>query len=255
MKPKDWIGRAVPSLSFEFDGRAVAVTGGANGIGRAIVEFFAAAGAQVWALDIDEPGLKDAYSEMANVEGLRCDVSDSRSVDEAFKVMEEHNAPNVLVNNAGILRDGVLWRTTDEDWLAVMDVHATGTFYCTRAAVPGMRARGGGRIINTTSYTGLRGNVGQAGYATAKSGIIGFTKTAARELGRFGITVNAVSPNAATAMVESIPPPKRRSLEEAIPLGRFGEPAEMAPAVGFLASDEAQYITGVVLPIDGGLSI
>lgn len=242
-------------LNFDFDGRTVAVTGGATGIGRAIVEFFAVAGARVWALDTDEAGMKGAFGELPNVEGLRCDVGDSASVSEAFGAMEEHEGPDILVNNAGILRDGVLWRKTDEDWLAVLNVHATGTFYCTRAAVPGMRARGWGRIINTTSYTGLRGNIGQAGYATAKSGIIGFTKTAAKELGRFGITVNAVSPNAATAMVDSIPPPKRQALEEATPLGRFGEPAEMAPAVGFLASDEAQYITGVVLPVDGGLSI
>jgi len=159
------------------------------------------------------------------------------------------------VNNAGILRDRVLWKLTDEDWDLVLNVHAGGTFRFTRACVPHFRAQTYGRVINVTSYTGLHGNVGQANYATAKAGIIGFTRTAAKELGRFGVTVNAISPNAQTRMVEAIPPDKRAELAAATPLGRFGEPAEMAAAVAFLASEEAGYVTGVVLPLDGGLSI
>lgn len=118
-----------------------------------------------------------------------------------------------------------------------------------------MRAQGWGRIINTTSYTGLHGNVGQANYATAKAGIIGFTRSTAKELARFGITVNAISPNAQTSMVESIPEERRHEIELMAPMRRFSSPEEVGPAVGFLASDEAAYITGVVLPIDGGLSI
>jgi 3-oxoacyl-[acyl-carrier protein] reductase len=149
----------------------------------------------------------------------------------------------------------MLWKITDDEWSTVLAVHLTGTFNCTRAAVPAMRARGRGRIINTTSYTGLHGNLGQSNYAAAKAGIIGFTRTAAKELARFGITVNAVSPNASTAMIESIPPGRRAEIEAQTPLGRYGTPEEMAPAVAFLASDEAAYITGVVLPVDGGLSI
>ncbi|GAA2898080.1 hypothetical protein GCM10010472_65620 [Pseudonocardia halophobica] len=121
--------------------------------------------------------------------------------------------------------------------------------------MPHLRRQGGGRIVNVTSYSGLHGNVGQANYATAKAGIIGFTRTAAKELGRFGITVNAISPNADTRMIASISPERRREIEATIPLGRFGDPAEMAAAVAFLASDGGAYITGAVLPIDGGLSI
>jgi 3-oxoacyl-[acyl-carrier protein] reductase len=160
-----------------------------------------------------------------------------------------------LVNNAGILRDGVLWKMTDEDWDAVLAVHAGGTFKFTRACVPHFRARSYGRIINVTSYTGLRGNTGQANYATAKAGIIGFTKTAAKELARFGISVNAISPNAETRMVAAIPPEKLAELAAAIPMGRFAQPSEMCAAVGFLASDISGYITGVVLPVDGGISM
>ena len=162
---------------------------------------------------------------------------------------------DVLVNNAGILRDNVLWRISDEDWDAVLGVHAGGTFRLTRECVPTFRAQGSGRVINVTSYTGLHGNMGQSNYATAKAGIIGFTKTAAKELARFGVTVNALCPNAATRMVNSIPDDRRAAIEASIPLGRFGAPSEMSAAVGFLASDEAAYITGVVLPVNGGLSM
>ncbi len=161
----------------------------------------------------------------------------------------------MVVNNAGILRDRVVWKLSDEDWQAVLAVHLTGTFNMTRAAIPTMREQQYGRIVNVTSYTGLHGNVGQANYAAAKAGIIGFTRTTAKELARFGITVNAISPNAETDMVASIPPDKRAELEAQIPIGRFSSPAEAAPAVAFLASAEAGYVTGVVLPVDGGLSI
>ena len=131
----------------------------------------------------------------------------------------------------------------------------TSTFRFTRAAVPHFRAQGRGRVINVTSYTGLHGNPGQANYAAAKAGIIGFTKTTAKELARFGITVNAISPNADTRMIASIPEERRGEIAATIPMGRFAAPAEMAGAVCFLASDEAAYITGVVLPVDGGLSM
>jgi 3-oxoacyl-[acyl-carrier protein] reductase len=161
----------------------------------------------------------------------------------------------VLVNNAGITRDTVVWKMDDQQWQDVISVHLTGTFNLTRAAIPRMRAAEYGRIVNVTSYTGLHGNIGQANYAAAKAGIIGFTKTVAKEVARFGITVNAISPNADTAMTAAIPAEKKAELTAAIPLGRFGEAREMAAAVGFLASEEAGYITGVVLPVDGGLSM
>ena len=130
-----------------------------------------------------------------------------------------------------------------------------GPFSFTRACVPHFRTQKRGRVINISSYTGLHGNIGQAAYAAAKAGVIGFTKSAAKELAHFGVTVNAIVPNARTRMVESIPEPERLQLQRLIPLGRFGEPHEMAAAAAFLASDEAAYITGVVLPVDGGLSM
>jgi 3-oxoacyl-[acyl-carrier protein] reductase len=162
---------------------------------------------------------------------------------------------DIAVNNAGITRDAVIWKMTNEQWQTVLDVHLGGTFAIIRAVVPVMRAAGFGRIINVTSYTGMHGNVGQANYAAAKGGIIAMTKSVAKETARFGITVNAISPNAATAMVAAIPPERLATIIESVPMGRFAEPSEMAAAVGFLASDEAAYITGVVLPIDGGVAM
>ena len=143
----------------------------------------------------------------------------------------------------------------DEAWDQVLAVHLAGTFWFTRACVPHFRERQYGRVINFTSYTGLHGNMGQANYAAAKAGLIGFTKTAAKELARFGVTVNAISPNANTRMIASMPAAVREQAESHIPLGRFAEPEEMAAAVAFLASEEAGYITGIVLPVDGGISM
>jgi 3-oxoacyl-[acyl-carrier protein] reductase len=162
---------------------------------------------------------------------------------------------DIVVNNAGILRDKMLWKLTDSDWDEVLATHLGGTFRMTRAAVPHFRSQQHGRVVNVTSYTGLRGNVGQANYAAAKAGIIGFIKTAAKELARFGVTVNAISPNAETRMIASIPPEKKAELAASIPIGRFAAPKEMRAAVSFLASDEAGYITGTVLPVDGGMSM
>lgn len=242
-------------LTFDFTGRTVIVTGGARGIGLELGRFFARASAAVYLLDYDREQLGKAAAE-AGASALRADVSSTSDVEAAVaQVIAETGRIDVLVNNAGILRDKILWKLTDEDWEQVLAVHAGGTFRLTRACVPHFRAQGSGRVINVTSYTGLRGNTGQANYATAKAGIIGFTKTAAKELARFGVTVNAISPNAETRMVESIPAGKKAELAAAIPLGRFADPAEMCAAVGFLASREAGYITGTVLPVDGGISI
>lgn len=243
------------NLTFDFTDRTVLVTGGARGVGRAIGEHFHAAGAAVYLVDNDSAAVQAAAAETGTI-GLVADVSSTEQVAEVIaRVIADTGRIDVLVNNAGILRDGMVWKLTDDDYEKVMAVHAGGTFKFTRAAVPYFRGQGGGRIINVTSYTGLRGNLGQSNYSMAKAGIIGFTKTTARELARFGITVNAISPNAHTRMISSIPEEKRAMLTAATPMGRFADASEMAAAVAFLASDEASYITGVVLPVDGGISL
>ena len=244
------------TLQFDFSGRTVVVTGGARGIGRALSQFFADAGATLAVADVDAAALAAVATDLDGVIPLEINVADAASVATGIDdVLARTGRIDVVVNNAGILRDRVVWKLTDADWRDVLDVHLTGTFNMTRAVVPAMREAGYGRIVNVTSYTGMHGNVGQANYAAAKAGIIGFTRSTAKELARFGITVNAISPNAETDMVASIPADRLEQLRGEIPMGRFSAPSEVGPAVGFLASEEAAYITGVVLPVDGGLSI
>jgi 3-oxoacyl-[acyl-carrier protein] reductase len=243
------------TATFDFSGKSVLVTGGARGIGLAVGEAFVRSGARVTLLDRDADQLTEAAASIG-ADSFTADVGQTEQVAAAVQdVVERTGSIDVLINNAGLLRDNVVWKIDDEAWADVMRTHAGGTFRFTRAVVPHMRKCRGGRIINVTSYTGLRGNTGQSNYSMAKAGIIGFTKSTAKELARFGITVNAISPNAETRMVESIPGGKRQELTAAIPMGRFGAPEEMAPAVLFLASEQASYITEVVLPIDGGISI
>lgn len=243
-------------INFDFSDRTVFITGGGQGIGAALVETFHAASARVAAIDLEVTAIEERWADSDRVLPVACDVSDPTQCDDAIAAtVDWSGAIDVLVNNAGITRDTVVWKLTDEAWSTVLDVHLTGTFNLTRAAIPHMRAQNRGRIVNVTSFTGLHGNIGQANYAAAKAGIIGFSKTVAKEVARFGITVNVVSPNAETPMVAAVPPEKKAELTAMVPLGRFGEPAEMAAGVAFLASDETAYITGAVLPIDGGLSM
>lgn len=243
------------NLGFDFTGRTVVVTGAAQGVGHAISRQFREAGATVYLVDLDMEAVTSAAEQIGAV-GIAADVTDTAQVTQVVeRVVSETGQIDVLVNNAGILRDRVVWKLTDDDYESVMAVHAGGTFRFTRAVIPHFRARETGRIINITSYTGLRGNPGQANYAMAKAGIIGFTKTTAKELARFGITVNAIAPLARTRMIASIPDEKRDQLAASVPMGRFADPAEMAAAVAFLAADEAAYITGTVLQVDGGLSM
>lgn len=243
------------NVSFDFTGHSVVVTGGARGIGLELGRFFVQSGAEVYLMDFDADEVAKAAADIG-ARGIYADVASTADIERAVaQIIAETGRVDVIVNNAGILRDKVLWKLTDDDWEQVLTIHAGGTFRLTRACVPHFRAQCFGRVVNVTSYTGLHGNTGQANYATAKAGIIGFTKTAAKELARFGVTVNAISPNAETRMVASIPDGKKAELAGAIPLGRFGDAAEMCAAVGFLASREAGYITGVVLPVDGGISI
>jgi 3-oxoacyl-[acyl-carrier protein] reductase len=240
----------------DFAGASVLVTGGAQGIGYEIARYFADAGARVSVLDRDETRLKEAWDGRSDVRQVAVDVADTAAVADAVDgIVGWAGGLDVAVNNAGITRDAVVWKLTDDQWRAVLDVHLGGTFAVTRAVIPHMRAAGSGRIVNVTSYTGMHGNTGQANYAAAKGGIIAFTKTVAKEVARFGITVNAISPNASTAMVAAIPPDRLADMTATVPLGRFADPSEIAPAVGFLASQQAAYVTGIVLPVDGGVSM
>lgn len=243
------------NITFDFSGQTAIVTGAGRGVGRSIAKLFADSGATVVAVDMDEEVLSEAAAEIGAI-AVTADVADRAQVDRVLAVAQEHTGRvDVMVNNAGVLRDRRVWKLTQEDWNTVLGVHLTGAFNFTQACVPSFRAQHYGRIINVTSYTGLHGNIGQANYAAAKAGIIGFTKTVAKELAPFGVTVNAISPNAETRMIASIPDDVRPQIEASIPLGRFGDPEEMAAAVAFLASSEAGYITGVVLPVDGGLAM
>ncbi|MDI6909236.1 SDR family oxidoreductase [Nocardioides sp.] len=244
------------SISFDFSGRTALVTGGAQGIGRAIAAMFHDAGAHVAVLDRSSEALADAWPASARVATHAIDVTDTAAVGEVVRAVEAWTGRiDIAVNNAGITRDRVVWKLGDEEWQDVLDVHLGGTFAVTRAVVPVMRAAGYGRIINVTSYTGLHGTIGQSNYAAAKGGIIAFTKTVAKETARFGITVNAISPNAATPMVTSLPVERIDEMTEMVPVGRFAEPEEMATAIGYLAAEQSSYVTGVVLPVDGGLAM
>lgn len=242
-------------LVFDFTGRTAIVTGAARGIGLEIARRLRNAGGDVFLVDYDAETLETAAREIG-ARGLAADVSDTGQVRDAVQAaVDATGRLDIVVNNAGLLRDGVLWKLSDDDWDEVLAIHLGGTFRFTREAVGHFREQQYGRVVNVTSYSGLHGNTGQANYAAAKSGIIGFTKTAAKELARFGVTVNAVSPNAETRMIASIPAEKRAELEATIPLGRFAAPEEMSAAVCFLASEEAGYITGTVVPVDGGISM
>jgi 3-oxoacyl-[acyl-carrier protein] reductase len=245
----------VSEVVFDFSGRSVIVTGAGRGIGLELARVFAAGGANTYLVDVEQDVVEAAAAEVGGV-GLQANVASTEDVERVVAaVIEQTGRVDVLVNNAGILRDKVIWKLTDDDWDAVLAVHLGGTFRFTRACTPHFRAAGYGRIVNVTSYTGVHGNFGQSSYAAAKAGIIGFTKTVAKELARFGVTANALLPNAATRMIESMPKETYDATLAQIPLGRFGDPTEMASAVAFLASENAGYITGTVLPVDGGISM
>jgi 3-oxoacyl-[acyl-carrier protein] reductase len=233
-------------MTHDFSSKTAVVTGGARGIGRVIVEMLAAAGAEVHVFD-REP----AAPGPARVTHHAVDIASSAAVEAAVASLPR--AATLLVNNAGITRDKSLWKMTDDEWQSVLTVNLTGSFHLIRALAPGMRAAGYGRIVNVTSINGLRGKFGQANYTASKAGLIGLTKTAARELGSKGITVNAVAPGMVlTEMARSLP---KEILDKALAetvMGQLVEPADVASAVLFLLSDAARMITGEVIRVDAG---
>ena len=239
------------------------VTGGSGGIGRAVALQLAAQGNRI-AINY-YVGFADAAAEVleeitaAGGEGfiVQGDVSDPEDVDQMFAAVAEQLGPvDILVNNAGITRDGLLLRMDIDDWDAVLSTNLRSVYLCSKAALRPMVRSRWGRIISLSSVAGISGNVGQANYAASKAGVVGFTKSVAKEVGSRGVTVNAVAPGFIdTNMTRSLPDEVRDAASGSIALGRFGSPREVASAVGYLASDDAAYITGQVLVVDGGMAL
>ncbi len=235
------------------------VTGGARGIGAAIAERLSAEGLTVCILDLDREAAEKRAEAIAGrtgnqVLGLACDVSDREQVSEVVDLAaREMGGLDTLITNAGITRDAFLHKMTDEQWDQVIAVHLTGTFACLRAAAPFFREGGNGRVVCISSVAAAMGNAGQLNYSAAKGGIVAMVKTAAREFARSKTTVNAIRPGFVdTDMTRAIPEEMRSAMMAMIPLARAGQPEEIAAAVAFLCSDDAAYITGAVLDINGG---
>ncbi len=244
----------------ELDGKVALVTGGSRGIGRAIALRLATQGADVAftyrgnaAAAADTTAAIEALGRRALA--VQADAADGTSADTAVKaVLEALGKVDILVNNAGITRDDLIMRMSAEAWNDVIDTNLSGAFWMTKAITRPMLKARGGRIINITSVSGQAGQTGQANYSAAKAGLIGLTKATARELASRGITVNAVAPGfVLTELTQDLPEALQAQITDRTPLGRFGTPEEIASAVAFLASDDAAYITGQVLAVDGGL--
>jgi 3-oxoacyl-[acyl-carrier protein] reductase len=237
-----------------FENKVVVITGGASGIGAAAVTKFLSEGAKVAVWDWVEPSLK---SESPNFKFIKVNVAKFEDVTAATEdTIKLFGRIDILINNAGITRDASLQKMTSEQWQQVLDVNLTGVFNCCKAVSPNMIQNNFGRIINTSSIVGLYGNYGQANYAATKAGVIAFTKTLARELGKYNITVNAVAPGfIATDMIKTIPDKVIEMMTEKVPLKKLGTPEDVANTYAFLASEDAKFISGTVLSVDGGLTI
>jgi 3-oxoacyl-[acyl-carrier protein] reductase len=243
-------------VNIDLTGRTALVTGSTRGIGRAIAETLAGAGARVAVVGRDAARAEVVAGEIGRgAAGFACDVTDTASVTALVENVEKaFGQIDILVNNAGLTRDNILFRLKDEDWDAVLDANLRGAFVAIRAASRGMMKRRWGRIINIASVVGIIGNKGQANYAASKAGLIGLTKSVAKELASRNILINAVAPGfIETDMTAAMTPEARTTLSGQIPLERLGTPNDVAAIVAFLASDLASYITGQVLVVDGGL--
>lgn len=245
----------------KLENKIAIITGGADGIGKAAVKRFAEEGASVVIWDMNEPkGIETCdllVTEGLKVDFMKVNTSDFVVVEAAAKnVFEKYGQIHILVNNAGITRDSTLKKMTVEQWQSVIDVNLTGVFNCTKCVSEYMVGQNYGRIINTSSVVALYGNFGQTNYVATKAALIGMTKTLAKELGRKGVTVNAVAPGfIATEMVAKMPETVLAGMRDKTPVGRLGKPEEIAAAYLFLASDEAAFINGTVLSVDGGVTI
>ncbi|MFZ2323335.1 MAG: 3-oxoacyl-ACP reductase FabG [Ignavibacteriaceae bacterium] len=243
------------------ENKIAVITGGAQGIGKATVKKFAEEGAVIIIWDVNKEKASLTINELKSIsdkiEFQKVDVTNLDSVSAAAsEIVKNHKKIEILINNAGITRDASFLKMTAEQWKQVLDVNLTGVFNCTKAVAPFMVENKFGKIVNTSSVVGLYGNFGQTNYVATKSGIIGMTKVWARELGRKGINVNAVAPGfIATEMITTVPEKVIETLKEKTPLGKLGDPEDIANAYLFLVSDEAKYITGTVLSVDGGLVI
>lgn len=243
------------------ENKVAVITGGADGIGKAGAEKFAKEGAIVWIWDVNEANGTATAKQISNEGGkaffAKVDTSRISEVEKAAEqIIGKHEKIDILVNNAGITRDASLKKMTPEQWQQVIDVNLTGVFNCTKVVSGYMTAAKYGRIINTSSVVALYGNFGQTNYVATKAGLIGMTKTWAKELGRKGITSNAVAPGfILTEMVKKMPGDVLKTMESKVPSGHLGEPEDIANAYLFLASDEARYVNGTVLSVDGGMTI
>lgn len=243
------------------ENKVAIITGAADGLGKAGAEAFAREGATVIVWDLNEEKGAQTVSDInatgGKAEFMKVNTAVLEEVEKAVEsIVEKHKQIDVLVNNAGITRDSSLLKMTREQWDQVIDVNLGGVFNCTKSVAPHMVAAKSGRIINTSSVVALYGNFGQTNYVAAKSGLIGMTKTWARELGRKGVLVNAVAPGfIATDMVKKMPENVLEAMRAKVPLQRLGEPKEIANIYLFLATEEASYINGTVISVDGGMTI
>lgn len=242
----------------DFSGKTAVITGSARGIGRTIAEAFAAGGANVVICDLDEAAVASVAAEIGDKAlGVRANVTVAADIEALFeKTLEKFGRVDIVVNNAGVTRDTLMIRMDEKDWDLVLDINLKGAFLVSKLAAKIMMKQRAGRIVNISSVVGIGGNAGQANYAASKAGLIGLTKSAAKELAARGISVNAVAPGfIQTEMTDHLPDAAKELFLNNIAMKRPGSPQDVAEAVLFLASDGAAYITGQVLAIDGGLSI